>query len=217
MRKMRGFNNRCIRSMLGVTKNRQWKERITSKAIGMTESMAEILRRYRLRWLGHVARMEDYRMPKQLLFGELTRPRPSHGTKRRWGDLAAGDVQATGLGETSYEVAQNRREWTTIYKQCLADDTQNSHRGPLAPTSTECTYVCSSGRSFKRQGTLTRHSRFCDGHGKRASSTYDYSCGRSFRWQGDLTRHSRFCNETQQSHRQEVSIYECLCGRTFRR
>ena len=42
----------------------------------MTESMAEILRRRHLRWLGHVARMEDSRMPKQLLLGELERPQP---------------------------------------------------------------------------------------------------------------------------------------------
>ena len=66
--------------MLGVSRLQQWKERITSRelaeTIGMTESMAEILRRHRLRWLGHVARMEDSRMPKQLLFGELERPRP---------------------------------------------------------------------------------------------------------------------------------------------
>ena len=85
---VRGFHNRCIRSMLGVSRLQQWKERITSRelaeTIGMTESMAEILRRHRLRWLGHVARMEDSRMPKQLLFGELERPRPRHGTKRRW-------------------------------------------------------------------------------------------------------------------------------------
>ena len=84
VRRMRGFHNRCIRSMLGVSRLQQWKERITSRelaeAIGMTESMAEILRRHRLRWL---ARMEDSRMPKQLLFGELVRTRPTHSTKRR--------------------------------------------------------------------------------------------------------------------------------------
>ena len=77
VRRMRGFHNRYVRSMLGVSRLQQWKERITSRelveAIGMTESMAEILRRHRLSWLGHVARMEDSRMPKQLQFGELMR------------------------------------------------------------------------------------------------------------------------------------------------
>ena len=50
--------------MLGVSKLQQWKERIReenqgsrelAETLGMTESMAEILRRHRLRWLGHVA------------------------------------------------------------------------------------------------------------------------------------------------------------------
>ena len=114
VRRMRGFHNRCIRSMLGVSRLQQWKERITSRelaeTIGMTESMAEILRRHRLRLLGHIARMEDSRMPKQLLFGELERPRPRYGTKRRWRDLVAADVQAVGLEVAWYGVAQDRKD-----------------------------------------------------------------------------------------------------------
>ena len=112
VRRMRGFHNRCIRSMLGVSRLQQSKERVTSRelAVGMTENVAEILRRHRLRWLGHVARMEDSRMPKQLLFGELERPQPRHSTKRRWRDLVEADVQAVGLGVDWYEVAQGRKQ-----------------------------------------------------------------------------------------------------------
>ena len=84
VRRLRGFHNRCIRLMLGVTRPRQWRERIISKELaetfGMTEHMMEILRKHRLQWIGHVAWMDDGRMPKQLLFGELVRPRPRHGT-----------------------------------------------------------------------------------------------------------------------------------------
>ena len=82
--------------MLGVSRLQQWRERLTllewAERIGMADSMADILRRHRLKWLGHVARMDDYRLPKQLLFGELVRPCPSHGTKKRWRDLAGKDV-----------------------------------------------------------------------------------------------------------------------------
>ena len=115
VRRMRGFNNHCIRSTLGVSRLQQWKERIASRklaeTIGMTESIAEILKGHHLRWLRHVARMEDSRMPKQLLFGELVNPQPSHGTKRRWRDLAVADIQAAGLGNTWYRLVQDRKSW----------------------------------------------------------------------------------------------------------
>ena len=66
----------------------------------MTEDMTEILRKYRLRWLGHVARMNDSRLPKQPLYGELVRPRPRYGTKKRWRDLAVADLWVKEIEET---------------------------------------------------------------------------------------------------------------------
>ena len=87
LRRLSGFHNRCIRSIMGVTRLRQWRERITSRqlatAFGMEEKVGDILLGHRLRWLGHLARMESCRLPKQLLFGELEKKRPSHGVKRR--------------------------------------------------------------------------------------------------------------------------------------
>ena len=161
LRRMRGFHNRCIRSMLGVSRLQQWKQRITSRelaeAIGMTESMTEILRRHRLRWLGHVARMDDSRMPKQLLFGELMRLHPRHGTKRRWRDLALADVQAAGLGRTWYEVAQDRKQWAGICRQCHTSENSSGEScvaNTSNPLNTESSYLCPCGHSFRRQGDL---------------------------------------------------------------
>ena len=163
--------------------------------------MAAILRRHRLRWLGHVARMEDSRMPKQLLFGELVRTRPRHGTKRRWRDLAEADVQAVGLRRAWYEVAQDRKEWEEICRQCRAYDSNEGGGHSAANssnTNTDSSYPCSCGRSFRHQGDLTRHRRFCNGAQHQShrvtTSTFDCPCGRTFRIQGDRTRHYYYCS-----------------------
>ena len=58
VRRLQGFHNCCIRSMLGVTRLQQWRKRITSKRLvgtfGMMDDKLKILRRHRLRWIGHL-------------------------------------------------------------------------------------------------------------------------------------------------------------------
>ena len=98
-----GFHNRCFRTIIGVYKYQQWKERISSRrlasAFRMEETMVQLLLKQRLQWIGHVACMKSFRMPKQLLFGKLVKKRPSHGTKRRWRDVAVADVKAVDVSD----------------------------------------------------------------------------------------------------------------------
>ena len=79
LKRLCGFHNHCVRSMMGISKHQQWKEHISSRqvsvAAGMEESMSDILRKHRLKWLGHLARMEHGRLPKQLLCSENSRRR----------------------------------------------------------------------------------------------------------------------------------------------
>ena len=41
--------------------------------------MDEKIQKRRLEWLGHLARMQDHRLPKSVLFGWLPQPRPWSG------------------------------------------------------------------------------------------------------------------------------------------
>ena len=168
--------------------------------VDITETMAELLQKHRLRWLGHVARMDNQRLPKQLLFGELKKRRPQHGVKRRWRDLMLADITTIGI-EDWYTTAQDRHE-CRAYCQLHATDEGNAteDRICIANTSQPAgTFPCCCGRTFRRKGDLTRHSQFCDGtNGSRSqrsppSASYECACGRSFRRKGDLTRHTRFC------------------------
>ena len=168
VRRLTSFHNRCIRSMMGVTKHQQWRERITSRrlaaAFGMEETMPNLLTKQRLRWLGHVARMKPSRLPKQLLFGELEKKRPSHGTKRRWRDIAVTDIKAVGNDDSWYDYAQDRQAWEALCRDGLLSLTEQHSHCPfgLPTTDRPTSYPCQCGRLFRRKGDRTRHQRFCD-------------------------------------------------------
>ncbi len=72
-KKMGAFHNRCLRQIVGITSAQQRTELISSVQVacqfGMEESLEDIVIARRLRWLGHLARMDDHRLPKKILFG----------------------------------------------------------------------------------------------------------------------------------------------------
>ena len=88
-RHLNSFHNRCIRTILGLTRYQQLNERLTSQSLshkfGLQHSISDIILEQRLRWLGHVGCMDEERLPNRLLFGELNMKRPCHrGAKKRW-------------------------------------------------------------------------------------------------------------------------------------
>ena len=116
----------------------------------MSLTMVDLLRQHPMRWLGHVARMDTGRIPKQTVFGELPGARPRHGPKKRWRDVIVGDLVSRHilLGEW-YMLAQDRSTWREIY-----------HASPPAAAVVK-KFPCSCGRTFSRGSDLTHHSKFC--------------------------------------------------------
>ena len=70
IQRLEDFHNHCIWLILGASRNKQWKERLTSKDLaswfGMDKNMADIISGYQHRWLGYLARMDNSRMLKQI-------------------------------------------------------------------------------------------------------------------------------------------------------
>ena len=62
------FHHRCIRTVLGVTRQRQWDDHLTNCEIrhrwGDVVLPSQKVARRRLDWLGHIARKNDSRWPK---------------------------------------------------------------------------------------------------------------------------------------------------------
>ena len=85
-RKLESFNNKCLRCIFGITKAQQRVGRISSAEVrsrfGVKKVIEDVVVTKRLRWAGHVARMDDCCLPKRLLFGWLPQWRPAHGTKQ---------------------------------------------------------------------------------------------------------------------------------------
>jgi exonuclease III len=77
------FHNKNLRSLLGKRRDEIRNEELY-KLTGSCPIEAYV-RKYRLRWAGHVRRMEPDRIPKRVLFGELAEGKRARGRpKKNW-------------------------------------------------------------------------------------------------------------------------------------
>ena len=164
LRHLQTFHNQCVRSIMGITKYQQWQDKIPSqelaKDFGMEELISDVLTNHRLRWLGHVTRMDDKRLPKQMLFGELASKRPCHGAKKRWRDAVSCDMNLRCIPEKDwYTLSQERTIWKS---QINRDRTSSSTSGEERP-STEKYYQfhCQCRRSFLEERRPHKTFSFC--------------------------------------------------------
>ena len=67
VRRLTTFHNRCVRTILGVSKFQQWQNHITTQQLsgqfGLYWSIADFVLDQRLWWLGHLGRMSSDRLP----------------------------------------------------------------------------------------------------------------------------------------------------------
>ena len=83
--------------------------------------MDNILRERRLRWLGHVIRMDGQRIPQRTLRWEVPGYKRAPGRPRtNWRSVVNKDLLKMGLTWEEAEVAAlNRSEWRRSVAQCI--------------------------------------------------------------------------------------------------
>ena len=117
-RRLNTFHLRSIRRILGIC----WQDKVTNADVlsrAGLPTMYTLLRQRRLRWLGHVRRMEDGRISKDILNGELDLGRRTTGRPHlRYKDVCVRDMKAVDIDTMSWEgLAADRTKWRIALKQ----------------------------------------------------------------------------------------------------
>ena len=115
------FHMRCLRRILGISLNDHFTNSAVLERAGVS-SMFTLLKQRRLRWLGHVSRMDDGRIPKDLLYGELASgKRPTGRPQLRLKDVCKRDLKALAINPNGWEAAAADRDtWRCQVKHSLA-------------------------------------------------------------------------------------------------
>ena len=175
--RLESFHLRCLRRILGVT----WKDKVSNIAIlertGST-SLHLLLCQRRLRWLGHVHRMNDGRIPKDILYGELaTGSRPLGRPTLRYKDVCKRDLKLTNISTTNWEsLADDRNLWRQAVKggirigeekrkkEAAAKKKKRIERqqNPAPITTASTQHICSRcGKDCHARIGLLSHTRRC--------------------------------------------------------
>ena len=92
-----------------------WRQRhnVELRALSRLPPITSYIRSARLRWAGHVARMDEEAPCRKYLFGRPEGRRPVGRPRLRWGDLIVYDLRHLGVEhpEQWSHVAQDRRRW----------------------------------------------------------------------------------------------------------
>ena len=114
------FENRVLRRIFGRKRDgviRQWRKLHNEELNDLYSSpnMVRVIKSRRMRWAGHVARMEKWRGVHKVLVGKLEGKRPLGRPRRRWEDNIKMDLEEVvrGCGDWM-ELAQDRDRWRAL-------------------------------------------------------------------------------------------------------
>jgi len=111
---------KCLRRILNV----QWQDRIPNTEIlnrCKITGVEVMIMQSQLRWCGHVHRMPDSRIPKQLLYGQLAdSARSQGGQRKRYKDHLRLTLKSSDISNSSWEsIASDWLQWRHLCHSSL--------------------------------------------------------------------------------------------------
>ena len=170
-KKLDQFHLRCLRKVLRVS----WKKHVPNQEILRSAELTGIeamLNQAQLRWSGHVTRMDDSRLPKQLFHGELsTGKRHKGGQRKRYKDVLKSTLKACNIPVDEWQaLAQDRPAWRAATRKGTKhfersrlqslDDKRSARKNRVPNPSTAvpcqlCGKICAS--TFGLQAHMRKH------------------------------------------------------------
>ena len=115
--RLRVFENRVLRRIFGPKRDRvtrEWRKLHDEELNDLycSPNIVRVIKSRRMRWAGHVARMEEGRGVHKVLVGKPEGKRPLGRPRRRWEDNIKMDLEGVGRGCGHWmELAQDRDRW----------------------------------------------------------------------------------------------------------
>ena len=197
---------RCLRTILSIS---IWdnKRNTSIRKAAKQQRVSSLLSQRRLRFAGHLVRMDDNRLPHKLLVCTLPSGKRSvGGQKCRWNDLLLRDLKKIGLGDDWRSKATDRNEWKRVVREGVetANECEESRekkqkderkrrregRQMISEAALKCDHPECEFVALNKAG-LTNHTRQKHQQPQFAQCVH---CHRTFHRQG-LLNHQRFCPE----------------------
>jgi hypothetical protein len=119
------FENRVLRRIFGSKRDEvtgEWRKLHNEELRDLysSPSIIRIIKSRRMRWTGHVARMEKKRNAYSLLVGKPEGRRPLGRPRRRWVDNIRIDLGEVGWSDVDWiGLAQDRNRWRAVVNSVL--------------------------------------------------------------------------------------------------
>ena len=122
--KARVLENRILRRIFGPKRdeNEEWRRRHNEEfhSLYRSPNIGRVTKSRRLRWAGHVARIEEFRSAFKILTGKSTGKRPLGRPRRRGEDNIRMDFEEIGINAGNWVgSARDRDYWRALVNEVL--------------------------------------------------------------------------------------------------